>query len=63
MYLFVCYCESIIYIMLSLYYIMKLSNIKKKESIMDFAGTIEDSEALKVLKEIKRDRKIGSRRF
>ena len=43
--------------------ILELSNEKKKKSIMDFAGMLSEEEGNKMLKKIKEERKIGSRRF
>jgi len=43
--------------------ILELSKEKKKKSIMDFAGMLSEEEGNKMLKKIKEERKIGSRRF
>ena len=43
--------------------ILELSKIKKKNSIMDFAGIIDKEEGERMLKMIKEERKLKSRRF
>jgi len=43
--------------------ILILSKIKKRESIMKFAGIWEDIDTEKMKKELKEERKIKSRRF
>lgn len=43
--------------------IITLVNEKKKDSIMEFAGSWNNKEALKIKKEIMEERKIKSRRF
>jgi predicted CopG family antitoxin len=43
--------------------ILKLTNEKKKCSIMEFAGILSEKEGDEMLKKIYEERKIGSRRF
>lgn len=43
--------------------ILELTKEKRKKSIMDFAGILTEEEGNKMLKKIKEERKIGSRRF
>ena len=41
----------------------KISERKEKGSIMELAGTLTEEEGDKMIEEIYKDRKIGSRRF
>lgn len=43
--------------------IISLTTEKKKDSIMKFAGIIDEEEGDRMLKKIMKERKIGSRRF
>ena len=43
--------------------IITLTKMKKKDSIMDFAGSWDKEEAGRILKELKEERKIKSRRM
>ncbi len=43
--------------------IISIVNEKKKEDIMKYAGTWNNKEALKIKKEIMKERKVKSRRF
>lgn len=43
--------------------IINLTKEKKKDSIMKFAGVIDDEEGDRMLRKIIKERKIGSRRF
>lgn len=41
----------------------KVTENREKHSIMEFAGTLKEEEGDKMIEEIYKDRKIGSRRF
>ena len=43
--------------------ILELTKEKKKKSIMEYAGILTEEEGNNMLKKIKEERKIGSRRF
>jgi predicted CopG family antitoxin len=43
--------------------ILELTKEKKKKSLMEFAGMLSEEEGNRMLKKIKEERKIGSRRF
>ncbi len=43
--------------------ILNITKEKKKSSIMEFAGILTNEEGDKILKKIKEERKVGSRRF
>jgi len=43
--------------------ILELSKEKKKNSIMGFAGVIDKEEGERMLKQLREEKKIGSRRF